>query len=252
MTVVPLPSSSIDPAEVARFSAIAAQWWDPRGKFAPLHRFNPARLAFIREQALTRFGSDPKSRAPFEGLRLLDIGCGGGLLCEPMARLGFSVVGADASERNIAVAGAHAAEGGLNIDYRVATVEALLAAGEPPFDLILNMEVVEHVADPGAFLRDGARLLAPGGLMIVATLNRTLEALALAKIGAEYLLRWLPVGTHQWRKFITPEEMRGHLAGEGHTIEGPFGVAYNPLTGRWSRSTGARVNYLMTIGRLSP
>ena len=251
MTAVLPPPSSIDPADVARFSAIAAQWWDPRGKFAPLHRFNPVRLAFVREQALARFARDARARAPFKGLRLLDIGCGGGLLCEPMARLGFSVTGVDASARNIAVARAHAAEGGLEIDYRAATAEAMLAAGEAPFDLILNMEVVEHVTDPGVFLRDCARLLAPGGSMIVATLNRTLEALALAKIGAEYLLRWLPVGTHQWRKFITPEEMRGQLAGQGYEIEGPFGVAFNALNGRWSRSADTRVNYLMTVGRRS-
>jgi len=249
MTAPSAPPSSIDPAEVARFSAIAAQWWDSRGKFAPLHRFNPVRLAFIREQALARFGRDPRARAPFAGLRLLDIGCGGGLLCEPMARLGFSVTGADASERNIAIANAHAAQGGLTIDYRAATAEALLAAGEAPFNLILNMEVVEHVTDPGAFLRDCARLLAPGGLMIVATLNRTFEALALAKVGAEYLLRWIPAGTHDWRKFITPEEMRRHLAGEGHVIDGPFGFTFNALNGRWSRSSDARVNYLMTLGR---
>ena len=166
-----------------------------------------------------------------------------------MARLGFRVTGADASERNIAVARAHAAERRLDIDYRVATMEALLAAAEPPFDLILNMEVVEHVADPGAFLRDCAGLLAPAGLMIVATLNRTLEALALAKIGAEYVLRWLPPGTHDWRKFITPDEMRGHLAGDAYAIEGPFGVAFNPLNGRWSPSARAAVNYLMTVAR---
>jgi 2-polyprenyl-6-hydroxyphenyl methylase/3-demethylubiquinone-9 3-methyltransferase len=244
--------SSINPAEVARFSAIAAEWWDAHGKFAPLHRLNPVRLAFIRDQALARFGSDAKARAPFEGLRLLDIGCGGGLLCEPMARLGFSVTGADASDRNIAVARAHAAGGGLAIDYRAATVESLLAAGEAPFDVILNMEVVEHVTDPGVFLRDCARLLAPGGVMIVATLNRTLKALAQAKIGAEYLLRWLPAGTHDWRKFITPSEMRRHLAGEGYVVEGPFGVAFNPLNGGWSRSDDARVNYLMTVGHSAP
>ena len=249
MTLPATAPSSVDPADVARFSAIAAQWWDPRGKFAPLHRFNPVRLSFIREQALGRFGREPKARAPFTGLRLLDIGCGGGLLCEPMARLGFSVTGADASERNIAIASAHAAAGALAIDYRAATVEALLAAGEASFDLILNMEVVEHVADPGAFLRDCARLLAPGGLMIVATLNRTLEALALAKIGAEYLLRWLPAGAHDWRKFITPDEMRRYLAGEGYAVDGPFGVTFNALNGRWSRSADARVNYLMTLGR---
>jgi 2-polyprenyl-6-hydroxyphenyl methylase/3-demethylubiquinone-9 3-methyltransferase len=238
--------SSIDPAEVERFSRIAAEWWDPRGKFAPLHKFNPVRLAFIREQALARFGRDGAERRPFEGLRLLDIGCGGGLLAEPMARLGFAVTAVDASERNIATARTHADEQGLSIDYRCATAEQLLAAGEPAFDLILNMEVVEHVADPGAYLRDCARLLAPGGLMVVATLNRTLKALALAKVGAEYVLRWLPAGTHDWRKFLKPEEVRGFLAGEAVAVEGPFGVAYDPLTGRWKRSADCDVNYMMT------
>jgi 2-polyprenyl-6-hydroxyphenyl methylase/3-demethylubiquinone-9 3-methyltransferase len=252
MTAPAPATSSIDPADVARFSAIADQWWDAHGKFAPLHRFNPVRLAFIREQALARFGRDPVARTPFEGLRLLDIGCGGGLLCEPMARLGFSVTGADASERNIAVASAHAAGEGVAIDYRAVTAESLLAAGEAAFDLVLNMEVVEHVTDPGAFLRSCARLLAPGGLMIVATLNRTFKALVQAKIGAEYLLRWLPAGTHDWRRFITPAEMRGHFAGEGYVVEGPFGVTFNPIDGVWSRSDDAGVNYMMTVGRGAP
>ena len=241
-------SSSIDPAEVERFSKIAAEWWDPKGKFAPLHRFNPTRLAFIRDQALHRFARDPKARRPFEGLRLLDIGCGGGLLAEPMCRLGFRVVGVDASERNIGTAGAHAAEQGLAIDYRCATAEALLAAGER-FDLILNMEVIEHVADPGQFLRDCAALLAPGGLMIVATLNRTLKAFALAKLGAEYVLRWLPAGTHDWSKFLKPQELRGFLADEPVAVDGPFGVAFDPLSGRWSPSHDADVNYMMTVAR---
>lgn len=241
--------SSIDPAEVERFSRIAAEWWDPKGKFAPLHRFNPVRLAFIREQALERFGRDPKARRPFEGLRLLDIGCGGGLLCEPMSRLGFQVTGVDASERNIGTAAAHAAEQGLSIDYRSSTAEALLAGGEPPFDLILNMEVIEHVADPGEYLRTCARLLAPGGLMIVATLNRTLKAFALAKVGAEYVLRWLPAGTHDWRRFLKPEEIRGFLDGEPVEVVGPFGVSFDPLAGRWSRSSDTDVNYMMTVGR---
>jgi 2-polyprenyl-6-hydroxyphenyl methylase/3-demethylubiquinone-9 3-methyltransferase len=241
--------SSIDPAEVERFSRIAAEWWDPKGKFAPLHRFNPTRLAFIRDQAGRRFSRDPKARRPFEGLRLLDIGCGGGLLSEPMTRLGFRVVGVDASARNIGTAGAHAAEQGLAIDYRCSTAEALLEAGEPAFDVILNMEVIEHVADPGAFLRDCARLLAPGGLMIVATLNRTLKAFALAKVGAEYVLRWLPAGTHDWSKFLKPEELRGFLAGEPVAVDGPYGVVFDPLSGRWSQSHDADVNYMMTVAR---
>jgi 2-polyprenyl-6-hydroxyphenyl methylase/3-demethylubiquinone-9 3-methyltransferase len=244
-------SWSIDPAEVARFSAIAAEWWDPTGKFAPLHKFNPTRLAFIREQALERFGRDAKARAPFEGLRLLDIGCGGGLLSEPMRRLGFAVTAVDASERNVATAAAHALETGLDIDYRAATAEQLEAEGEGPFDVILNMEVIEHVADPGEYLRTTARLLAPGGIMVLATLNRTFKALALAKVGAEYVLRWVPAGTHDWNKFLKPEEIRAFMAGEPCEVHGPFGVTYNPLTGKWGRSADADVNYMMTITRPS-
>jgi len=241
--------SSIDPAEVERFSRIAAEWWDPRGKFAPLHKFNPVRLAFIRDQALYRYKRDPKARRPFEGLRLLDIGCGGGLLCEPMTRLGFQVTGVDASERNIGTASAHAAEQGLAIDYRASTAEALVEAGEPLFDVILNMEVIEHVADPGEYLRTCAALLKPGGLMIVATLNRTLKALALAKVGAEYVLRWLPAGTHDWNKFLKPSEIRDFLSGQPVVVDGPFGVVFNPLTGRWTESADTDVNYMMTVVR---
>jgi 2-polyprenyl-6-hydroxyphenyl methylase/3-demethylubiquinone-9 3-methyltransferase len=239
-------ASSIDPDEVARFSSWAAEWWDPRGKFAPLHRFNPVRLQFIRDQALARFGRDPAARRPFEGLQLLDIGCGGGLLSEPMARLGFAVTGVDASEQNIGTAAAHASEVGLAIDYRRGAAEALLETDQR-FDVVLNMEVIEHVADPAAYMRDTARLLAPGGLMILATLNRTLKSLALAKVGAEYVLRWAPAGTHDWRRFLRPDEIRGFLAGEPYDVAGPFGVAFDPLSGQWRRSANADVNYLMTV-----
>jgi len=243
------PASSIDAAEVARFSALSQRWWDPEGPFAPLHRFNPARLAFIRDQALDRFGRDAGRRRPFEGLRLLDVGCGGGLLSEPMARLGFTVTGVDPSQEGVGAAAAHAAAQGLEIDYRAASAEDLLAQGEGPFDVVLNMEAIEHVAAPGAFLRDCARLIAPGGLMIVATLNRTLRSLAFAKVGAEYLLRWVPAGTHDWRRFITPEEIRGFLAGEPYEVEGPFGLAFDAVSGRWSRSAKADINYMMTVKR---
>ena len=242
--------ASVDAEDVARFSRIAAEWWDPRGKFAPLHRFNPTRLQFIRELALARFRRDPSAPKPFEGLRLLDIGCGGGLLSEPMTRLGFAVTGVDASQRNIGTARAHADEGGLGIDYRCATAESLLDAGERPFDLVLNMEVIEHVAEPGRFLRDTARLAAPGGAMVVATLNRTLKSLALAKVGAEYVLGWLPRGTHDWRRFLKPEELRAFLDGEaGVTLRGPVGVTYRPLSDSWATSADADVNYMMVVER---
>jgi 2-polyprenyl-6-hydroxyphenyl methylase/3-demethylubiquinone-9 3-methyltransferase len=240
-------NTSVDPAEVERFSRIAAEWWDTKGKFAPLHRFNPVRLAFIREQALERFQRNPEAMKPFEGLRLLDIGCGGGLLCEPMRRLGFEVTGVDASERNIGTASTHAAEQGLQIDYRCGTAEGLLAAGEPSFDVVLNMEVVEHTADPAQFLRDTSKLVAPGGIMIIATLNRTLKALALAKFGAEYVLNWLPRGTHDWRKFLTPDEVRLFLSPEPVAVEGPFGVVFEPRANRWRQSADTSVNYMMLV-----
>lgn len=240
---------SIDPADVARFSAQAAEWWDARGPFAPLHRFNPARLAFIRDRAAGRFGRDIRRRRPFAGLSLLDVGCGGGLVAEPMRRLGFAVTAIDASSENIGTARVHAGQQGLDIDYRAATVEQLEAAGAGPFDVVLTLEVIEHVADPEAFVRACARRVRPGGMMVVATLNRTLKSLALGKIAAEYLLRWVPPGTHDWRRFLQPDEIRLMLSGEPLAVSGPWGLAYDPLADRWSVGDDAGVNYMMVATR---
>ncbi len=240
---------SIDPDEVAKFSAMAADWWNPNGKFKPLHRFNPVRLKFIRHTAEQHFGLEPGLKTPLAGKRLLDIGCGGGLVCEPMARLGASVTGVDASGANIKTALTHAQEQGLTIDYRAGTAEGLLAADEAPFDIVLNLEVVEHVASPAQFLEDTARLVAPGGLMIVATLNKTARALATAVIGAEYILRWLPRGTHDWSKFLDPEDVRRPLEAAGLATEEATGVVFNPLSGQWKISEDTSVNYMVVARR---
>lgn len=240
---------SIDPADVARFSAQAAEWWDARGPFAPLHRFNPGRLAFVRDKAAERFGRDVKTRAAFERLTLLDIGCGGGLIAEPMRRLGFAVTAVDASAENIGTARAHADGQGLDIAYRAATVEQLEAEGAGPFDVVLTLEVIEHVADPEAFIRACSRLVRPGGMMIVATLNRTLKSLALGKFAAEYILRWVPAGTHDWNQFLKPEEIRLMLSEEPVAVSGPYGLVYDPLTDRWSESDDAGINYMMVATR---
>ncbi|WP_291836464.1 bifunctional 2-polyprenyl-6-hydroxyphenol methylase/3-demethylubiquinol 3-O-methyltransferase UbiG [Brevundimonas sp.] len=240
---------SIDPADVARFSAQAAEWWDARGPFAPLHRFNPARLAFVRDRVAERFGRDAKTREAFAGLTLLDVGCGGGLIAEPMRRLGFAVTAVDASSENIGTARAHADQQGLEIAYRAATVEQLEAEGAGPFDVVLTMEVIEHVADPEAFVRACSRLVKPGGLMIVATLNRTLKALALGKVAAEYVLRWVPAGTHDWRQFIRPDELRRMLSHEPVTVTGPYGLAYDLLADRWREGQDADINYMMIATR---
>lgn len=236
--------STIDAGEVERFSALAAEWWNPNGKFRPLHKFNPIRLAYVRDQVAARFGRDSHQARPFEGLRILDIGCGGGLLCEPMARLGAEVVGADASETNIEVARLHAAEAGVKIDYRATTAETLADAGEK-FDVVLNMEVIEHVSDPQLYITKCAELVKPDGIMFVATINRTLKALGLAIIGAEYVLRWLPRGTHQFAKFVRPEELELLLANAGMVITDRTGVVYSPLADRWQRSSDMDVNYMV-------
>ncbi|HBI19147.1 MULTISPECIES: bifunctional 2-polyprenyl-6-hydroxyphenol methylase/3-demethylubiquinol 3-O-methyltransferase UbiG [unclassified Brevundimonas] len=239
--------ASIDPADVARFSAQAAEWWDARGPFAPLHRFNPARLKLIREQLCVRLGRDAGAIRPFEGLTLLDVGCGGGLIAEPMRRMGFEVSAIDASSENIGTARAHADMVGLDIAYRAATVEQIEAEGAGPFDVVLTMEVIEHVADPESFVRACSRLVRRRGVMMVATLNRTLKSLALGKVAAEYILRWVPAGTHDWRQFLKPDEIRAMLAAEPVTVEGPYGLNYDPLNDRWSQSDDAGINYMMVV-----
>src|SRR5579871_6747454 len=243
-----MTDATVDEAEVAKFSAMADEWWDPAGKFAPLHKFNPVRLTFIRDTAASYFGRPAKSIKPFEGLALLDIGCGGGLLCEPMARLGFAVTGIDPSARNIGTAKAHADASGLAISYRATTAESLVAEGLV-FDVVLNMEVVEHVADLRAYLRDCAKLVKPGGLMIVATLNKTLKSLALAKIGAEYILRWLPPGTHDWNRFIAPADLRRMLEESGLNPLKTQGVEFSPLAWDWRLSSDVDVNYMIVASR---
>ena len=245
------PKSSVDKDEIARFSAMAAEWWDPKGKFAPLHKFNPTRLAFVRKRVVDHFGLDSAKTAPFGGLALLDIGCGGGLLSEPMTRLGASVIGADAGEANIKTASVHAAEQGLDIDSRVTTAEDLAASGAQ-FDVILNMEVIEHVADRDEFLVSCAQLLKPGGILFCATLNRSLKAFGLAIVGAEYILRWLPRGTHDWNKFITPAELFKSIERTGLEVTEETGVTYNPLSDRWSLSTDMGVNYMMVATKPKP
>lgn len=239
------PQSSIDAAEVAKFEAMAAEWWDPKGKFKPLHMLNPVRLDYIAGQIAAEFARDRRSLRPFEGLRLLDIGCGGGLVSEPMARLGADVTGADAAEGNIRIARLHAEQSGLKIDYRATTAEALLEAGER-FDVVLALEIVEHVADPQAFVTTCARLLRPGGLLVASTLNRTPQSFAAAIVGAEWVMRWLPRGTHDWRRFIRPDDLAGMFAAAGVRVVDRAGMVFNPVTFGWSLSPrDLSVNYLM-------
>ena len=235
---------TVDPAEIAKFEAMAAEWWDPNGKFKPLHMLNPTRLDYITRQIAAEFGRDLTVRHPFAGLRILDIGCGGGLLSEPMARLGAAVVGADAAPRNIPVAQIHAQQSGLTINYRHTTAEALAAAGEQ-FDVVLNMEVVEHVSDPLAYLTACRQLLKPGGLMICSTLNRNPKSFLMAIIGAEYVMRWLPKGTHEWSKFITPDELYDLIRQAGLDPVDRKGFVFNKLTWVWSISErDLSVNYV--------
>jgi 2-polyprenyl-6-hydroxyphenyl methylase/3-demethylubiquinone-9 3-methyltransferase len=240
--------TTVDDAEVARFAALADTWWDPRGKMAVLHKFNPVRLTYIRDAACKRFGRDPKKLDCLSGLRILDIGCGGGLLSEPLARLGANVVGADPAEANVAAARLHAERSEVAVDYRAMTAEALADAGEK-FDIVLGMEVIEHVADVQLFIARCAEMVKPGGFMVVATLNRTMKSFALAIIGAEYVLGWLPRGTHRWEKFVTPDELEIALELAGLEMRKTTGVIYNLLADRWQMSSDMDVNYMVTAQR---
>ena len=239
-----MTETTINPEEVAKFTAMAEQWWDPKGKFKPLHKFNPVRLSYIRDKVLAHFGRDGTKRRPLEGLRLLDIGCGGGLLCEPMTRLGATVVGADAAERNIHIARLHAEQSGLEIDYRATSAETLAAAGEK-FDIVLNMEVVEHVDNVPLYMKSVADLVAPGGLLFTATINRTLRAYAFAIVGAEQVLRWLPKGTHDYAKFLTPEEISALVSRNGLSVTEKTGVVFHPLADEWRLSRDTGINYMV-------
>jgi 2-polyprenyl-6-hydroxyphenyl methylase/3-demethylubiquinone-9 3-methyltransferase len=240
--------SSVDQAEVERFSRYAADWWNPHGPMAALHKFNPVRLAYIRDQAAATFDRDARKLDCLKGLRMLDIGCGGGILSEPLARLGAQIVGADPSEDNIVAARTHAESTGIAVDYRATTAEELAAANER-FDVVMAMEVVEHVADVGAFVATCAAMVKPGGLMIAATLNRTLKSFAFAIIGAEYVLRWLPRGTHQWEKFVTPVELEDAIELNGLQVTAERGVIYNPFADRWQLSSDMDVNYMLVAQR---
>jgi len=240
---------TVDPEEIEKFSRIAAEWWDTTGNFKPLHQINPVRLSYVRDQICSHFDIDPKNRAALEGLSALDIGCGGGLLSEPMARMGAAVTAVDASEANIKIASVHGTEGGLDINYRHGTAEDLVDEGLA-FDVVLNMEVMEHVTDVPAFLKASANLVKPGGLMIMATLNRTAKAFALAVIGAEYVLGWVPKGTHDARRFVRPGEIRDALTPCGMKVMPPVGVSYNPLMEGWKLSGDTAVNYMIVAKKV--
>lgn len=246
-----MTDTTINPDEIAKFAAMADEWWDPKGKFRPLHKFNPVRLGYVRQRTISRFGKDGSERRPLHGVRILDIGCGGGLLSEPLARLGASVTSIDAGEKNVRIAALHAEQSGLTIDYRATTAEALAAAGET-FDVVLNMEVVEHVDNVPLYMKSCAELVAPGGLLFTATINRTPRAYALAIVGAEYVLGWLPKGTHDFRKFLTPEEIGALVRRHGLKVIDRTGVAFHPIADEWRESRDLGVNYMVLAERPKP
>jgi len=240
--------STIDHEEVARFAVLADDWWNPRGKMAPLHKFNPVRLGFIRDHACAQFNRDAKALDCLRDLRILDIGCGGGIVSEPLARLGANVTGIDPAEENVEIAKLHAEKSRLAIDYRAMTIEALADIGEK-FDIVIASEVVEHVADFELFVQRAAEIVKPGGLMIVTTINRTLKSFALAIVGAEYILRWLPVGTHRWEKLVTPDELETAMRAAGLEVVEESGIIYDLLRDQWRRSSNMDVNYMFAAER---
>ena len=246
---IPHAGGTVDTAEIGNFEAMAAEWWDPNGRLRPLHDLNPVRLEYLKREICAHFGRDMRDARALDGLDVLDIGCGGGLLTEPLARLGGRLVGADAGAANIAAAKAHAEAQGLAIDYRATTAEALAAEGAR-FDVVVAMEIIEHVADLPLFLREIAGMVRPGGLLFLATMNRTAKSFALAIVGAEYILRWLPIGTHTWSKFVTPKELERAVEATGLAVLDACGMVFNPLFGRWSLKSGdLDVNYLMVAER---
>lgn len=245
------PDRTLDPAEIDRFAQIAGEWWDPHGKFRPLHKLGPARLTFIRDRLAGHFARENTGLRPLQGLNVLDIGCGGGLVCEPLTRLGATMTGIDPAAEGIAAARVHAEQQGLAVTYRTATVENLVAE-RANFDAVLCLEVVEHVPDPGAFLKLCAALVRPGGMLIMSTINRTVKAYALAIVGAEYVLRWLPRGTHQWERFVTPDELARYVAAAGLGPAYVKGLVYNPLADRWSLSPDTDVNFMAAAASPGP
>ena len=244
-----MKSVSVNAEEMQRFAAMAEDWWNPSGKFKPLHIMNGCRTRFIKEDICAHFGRDSDAELPLKGLRILDIGCGGGLLSEPMARLGAEVTGVDALEKNVKTAKTHAGQMGLEIDYRFGTIEAMGLGDDKPFDVVLNMEVMEHVNDPAQFLKDCTKMVRPGGLMFCSTINRTAKAFAFAILGAEYVLRWLPKGTHQYEKFIKPLELTNMLKGAGLSPDTPQGMTLNPLTSVWKITGDTSINYVVKANK---
>lgn len=245
---MPQMNATVDPEEVSRFDALGVQWWDVKGKMAPLHAMNPARLAFLRDTLVRHFSRDARSLRPLKGLALLDIGCGGGLLSEPLSRMGADVTGIDPAPGNVDIARAHAAQSGLTVTYEAETAEVLVERGVR-FDVVVALEVVEHVADVGLFVRTAGRLVAEGGVLVLSTLNRTPKSFALAIVGAEYVLRWLPPGTHRWEKFVTPEELEATLAAAGFAVREKVGLAYEPFSGDFHLTEDLSVNYFMVAER---